>query len=271
MGRPQRSLESDDTPLALLAADLRGAREAAGNPTYRAMSRVAHRSRTTLSEAAGGRTAPTWETVQAYLRACDVAVTDSWRQRWERCGTPAAEPAPAEPVAGPRRWRLLAACVVVVVGSAVALGVHLTGSSGEPDPVPPTIANGADPEDTGCANDPEALTVDGREVDLDQAPVGVVELRYSPRCGVSWPRFTPADPRYAAVAKPGPVEAHLSVVAEDDHVETFSVQYVGLPVFGNVLNSTRTCVRAEVYLTGPGWRSATGRTACFRGRTEVGR
>jgi helix-turn-helix protein/uncharacterized protein DUF2690 len=268
MGRPERSLDPGDSPLSLLAADLRAAREAAGNPTYRAMARVAHRSRTTLSEAAGGRTPPTWETVQAFLRACDVPPTGAWRERWERCATAPAEPERPETARPRSRTPLLVACAMVVVG---AIAVVLIAGHGESPPAVPSIANGADPEDTGCANDPQALTVDAREVDLDTVPVGVVELRYSPRCGVSWPRFTPADPRYAAVAEPGPVEAHLSVIADDGHGEDFSVRYVGLPVFGNVLNSTRDCVRAEVYLSGPDWRSATGRTGCFRGQVEAGR
>jgi hypothetical protein len=277
MGRPQRPLDPGESPLALLAAELRAARAAAGNPTYRAMARIAHRSRTTLSEAAGGRTAPTWETVQAFVLACGVPVTDTWRERWERCaGLPAEaeqeEPQPEEsqPEEVRPRWRtpLLVACVALVVG---ATAVFLVRSSEEPPPAVPAIANGADPEDTGCANDPAASTVDAREVNLNGVPVGVVELRYSPKCGVSWPRFTPADPGYVATAEPGPAEAHLSVVDAEGHTETFSVRYVGLPVFGNVLNSTRTCVRAEVDLSGPGWRSATGRTGCFRGETEVGR
>lgn len=68
MGRPERALDPEDSPLAQFAADLRRVRERAGKPTYRAMSRLVHRSQTTMSEAAGGRTVPTWETVEAFLR-----------------------------------------------------------------------------------------------------------------------------------------------------------------------------------------------------------
>lgn len=115
------------------------------------------------------------------------------------------------------------------------------------------VTSGADPEDTGCANDDDVSTVDAREVLLDGLPVGVVEPRYSPRCGANWPRFTPADPRYVTIIKPGPVEAELAVIANDQrHTRaSFSVAYVGLPVFGNLIESTQACVRAEAYLHGP--------------------
>lgn len=135
------------------------------------------------------------------------------------------------------------------------------------------VADGADPEESGCANDPAAATVDAKELDIDQAPAGIIELRYSPQCGVSWPRFTPADPRYSTITHPGPIEAHVTVIPEGNEAGavTFSTKYVGLPVFGNVINSLATCVRAEAYLSGPGWKSTTGKTACYKGNRAAGR
>ncbi|WP_410625907.1 helix-turn-helix domain-containing protein [Amycolatopsis sp. cmx-8-4] len=278
MGRPERSLDLEGSLLAQFAADLRRVREQAGKPTYRAMSRLAHRSQTTLSEAAGGRTIPTWETVQAFLQACDITEFSQWRKRWERLGgTPSSlsagsvETTHAETGVGRRRNRMLAAiitAVALVAGLTLAVLLASDQSINAPEGSSAAgVADGADPEESGCANDPAATTVDAKEVDVDQAPAGVIELRFSPRCGVSWPRFTPADPRYSTINRPGPIEAHVSVVPVDNQAGavTFSMKYVGLPVFGNVINSLATCVRAEAYFSGPSWQSTTGKTACYKG------
>jgi hypothetical protein len=84
MGRSERPLGSGTTPAEVFAAELRLLREQAGNPTYLKMHRASGkvRSKTALSEAAGGDHLPTWETVEAYVSALggDPA---SWRRRWE--------------------------------------------------------------------------------------------------------------------------------------------------------------------------------------------
>ncbi|TQF02480.1 helix-turn-helix domain-containing protein [Kitasatospora acidiphila] len=56
-------------------------REAAGNPTYRALATTAGFGATTLSDAAGGVRQPSLEVTLAYVGACggDVA---AWEQRW---------------------------------------------------------------------------------------------------------------------------------------------------------------------------------------------
>jgi len=275
MPRPERVIDPADSPVAEFAAALRRERDRAGRPTYRQMARTAHRSQTSLSEAAGGRTMPTWETTEAFLRACAVTDLEPWRRHWEssRGDDPAADPLP--PVR--RHWTapvligVLAVALAVV--AAVVIGVvALNTSTREHAGARPTVSAGADPEETGCANDDDVSTVDAREVILDGLPIGMVELRYSPRCGASWPRFTPADPRYATIAKPGPILVELTVTANDDqHTTTsFSVRYVGLPVFGNLIDSSTACVRAEVVVHGPGWRSEVGRTGCFRAESAIG-
>lgn len=53
-----------------------------------------------------------------------------------------------------------------------------------------SVADGADPMDTRCSEDPQVSTVDSVEVAQDRTPVGRVELRYAPRCGASRPRFS---------------------------------------------------------------------------------
>ena len=62
---------------------LRELRLRAGNPTYQAMARRTGRSRTALSEAAGGDVLPAWETVVAYVSFCGED-PDKWRLQWER-------------------------------------------------------------------------------------------------------------------------------------------------------------------------------------------
>ena len=277
MPRPQRPIDPSEGPIAEFAAELRGVRDRAGRPTYREMARKVHRSQTSLSEAAGGRIVPTWETTEAFLRACDVDDLPSWRRRWEQCRQ-IDEPSVARPFWRRRRMVVAISGAAIVCGLAAALALVLIDdqpedgrSSRAASSTRSVVTAGADPEDTGCANDDDVSTVDAREVLLDGMPVGVVELRYSPRCGASWPRFTPADPRYVTITKPGPITAELTVIAHDQrHTHaSFSAPYAGLPVFGNLIDSTRACVHAEVYLHGPGWRTDTGRTACFRGTSAI--
>jgi hypothetical protein len=82
MPRPERPLSPITEPVHAFAAELRLAREKAGNPKYLQMARATGRSRTALSEAAGGDHLPTWETVEAYLIACGQKPT-AWRGRWD--------------------------------------------------------------------------------------------------------------------------------------------------------------------------------------------
>ena len=70
MARPQRALDPSAGPVPAFAAEMRRLREAAGSPKYLAMARATGRSRTALSEAAGGDRLPTWDTVEAFVIAC---------------------------------------------------------------------------------------------------------------------------------------------------------------------------------------------------------
>jgi len=82
MPRPERTLDPAANPVHAFAAALRELRERAGNPTYLKMARATGKSRTALAEAAGGDHIPRWETVEAYVRACDSS-PDEWRAKWE--------------------------------------------------------------------------------------------------------------------------------------------------------------------------------------------
>ncbi|MDN3356338.1 helix-turn-helix transcriptional regulator [Actinomadura sp. DC4] len=82
MPRPSRPLDPDAGPAQALAAELRKLREEAGSPKYLQMARRTGKSRTALAEAAGGDHLPTWETVAAFVTACD-GDPNAWRERWE--------------------------------------------------------------------------------------------------------------------------------------------------------------------------------------------
>lgn len=83
MPRPERPVNPSAGPLQAFAVELRSLREQAGNPKYLLMARISGRSRTALAEAAGGDHLPTWETVDAYVRACG-GDPSAWRVRWEQ-------------------------------------------------------------------------------------------------------------------------------------------------------------------------------------------
>jgi hypothetical protein len=82
VGRPERPLDPYGGPVNAFAAELRKVREEAGSPKYLQMARATGRSRTALSEAAGGDHLATWETVEAFLSACNHDPA-AWRPRWE--------------------------------------------------------------------------------------------------------------------------------------------------------------------------------------------
>jgi hypothetical protein len=70
MPRPERSLFPELDPVHAFAQRLRDLRAEAGSPPYKAMAHRTGRSRTALSEAAGGDHLPSWDTVVAYVRYC---------------------------------------------------------------------------------------------------------------------------------------------------------------------------------------------------------
>ncbi len=294
MGRPERPLDPAAGPVERFASQLRELRDQAGRPKYSAMAQRVHRSQTTLSEAAGGERLPTWDTAEAFVRACggDVA---SWRKLWEQAslaqqanGSPAESPAvaPAEIQGAPRQRRhkiLLAAAAAGVLVTAVVAALAVAGPSSAPrtdvQPSPPgspaltdgsrqAIADGADPKDSGCALDPNVETLDSMEVDLRGQPVGLIELRYSPVCGVAWPRFEP----FKLARIPTTAVVHVDVIRPQTRQLRlpFHAKYVGAAVYGNVMRSTEQCVYAAGRVELAGQHSPESRTHCFRGRIPEG-
>ncbi|MFC8846289.1 MULTISPECIES: helix-turn-helix domain-containing protein [unclassified Micromonospora] len=322
MARAERPLDTDADPVQAFAAELRGLREQAGRPTYQALARRAHRSSSSLSEAAGGRKLPTLDTTLAYVRALggDEA---AWASRWRQvaaaapgsaatggssaavAGGPSAAttggPSAADEEAGPpvelfrspvpadrSRRRLLlpaagAGLLLALVVGLVSLGWR---SADRPPPAatPPAgaasptsagpapaveVRDGADPKDAGCAADPAVATVDSAAVLVDERVIGMVELRYSPACGASWPRFMPAPAGTPTVPRPARVVLTVTDGDAPARSRDFTIDYAGISAYGNLLTSTRSCVWAQVRITGEGWASPPGRTGCYRGATQV--
>ncbi|NLU79525.1 DUF2690 domain-containing protein [Micromonospora sp. HNM0581] len=330
MARAERPVDPTVDPLQAFAAELRQLREAAGRPTYHALARRAHRSSSSLSEAAGGRRMPTLDTTLAYVGALGGDERE-WTERWhalraaiDSAGSGTLDSLRAERLPGAEQRSGAVAGLDVSgagpVGGAAQLADGDQSGEGLPDltsrtarrtgfavglvvvavigfvtvpwlagsfratptaPVSPSAAasdvgytsvsarDGADPKDAGCAADPAVTTLDSNAVLLDDRVVGTVELRYAPACGASWPRFVPAPA--PSVPVPSPAQVRLTVTDGDDPTRTaeFSMDYAGISAYGNLLTSTRTCVYALVELSGEGWRSAVGRTGCWRGAAQV--
>jgi hypothetical protein len=82
LARKERPIDPSEGPLQAFAHDLRGVREQAGNPTYRALATIAGFSASTLSDAAGGMRQPSLEVTLAYVGACG-GDAELWQRRWE--------------------------------------------------------------------------------------------------------------------------------------------------------------------------------------------
>jgi hypothetical protein len=104
MGRPERQLSGEVTPLTEFAGRLRALRLAAGQPSYRRLAATTHYSAATLARAAGGQALPSLEVALAYATACGGDAGE-WQQTWaavetwtkSRPADLAAVPAPAVP------------------------------------------------------------------------------------------------------------------------------------------------------------------------------
>jgi hypothetical protein len=188
MPRPERSLDPLAGPVQAFAADLRRVREQAGSPKYLQMARATSRSRTALSEAAGGDHLPTWETVEAYLTACGQN-PDDWQPRWEAVRQqitvppapaddalpvdpfPAGDALPADlstpvpPAASPRRrrWPMTAMGGAVIAVPLILIAIHASGRTARPDPTTIVVQN-------KIATGSRALTEDTTPVYLSSRP-----------------------------------------------------------------------------------------------------
>jgi len=138
MGRPERPLDPAAGPIQAFASELRQLRQRAGSPKYLQMQRRTGRSRTALAEAAGGDHLPTWETVEAYVRACGEDPA-RWRARWAQAHDAArsqrddaaprasAAVAPRPPRASwLQRWLTAAAIAALLVAALLVVAITNT-------------------------------------------------------------------------------------------------------------------------------------------------
>jgi Helix-turn-helix domain len=130
MPRPERPIDPSAGPRESFAYELRQLRRVAGNLSYEKLAKLSHYSRTALSEAAGGRTFPSWEVTRAFVRACGGDLKQ-WTNRWaatERALSKAAEtpngdrPAPVivDRPRPRRRWVMIMVSTAVAIASAGA-------------------------------------------------------------------------------------------------------------------------------------------------------
>jgi WD40 repeat protein len=81
VGRPEKPVDPDAGPVQRFAWQLRQLRESSGSPSYRALSRKAHFSVSTLADAAKGERLPSLEVTLGYVAACGGDI-EQWRLAW---------------------------------------------------------------------------------------------------------------------------------------------------------------------------------------------
>jgi tetratricopeptide (TPR) repeat protein len=86
VGRPERDLPGEGTPLTEFARRLRAVRAAAGQPSYRRLAAATHYSAATLARAAAGHVLPSLEVTLAYVAGCGGDPAD-WRDAWAEVST----------------------------------------------------------------------------------------------------------------------------------------------------------------------------------------
>jgi hypothetical protein len=187
MGRPERAVDPLAGPVQAFAAELRKLRQDAGSPKYLQMQRITGRSRTALAEAAGGDHLATWETVEAYVRACGGDVRE-WELRWAavREATRAAREDPSAP----------------------------------PDPVPPPSAPGPPPVDPsappGKRRSQRWLVIAGVTAATSTCTAGVLLAIYSANSGYQpRPVVHATDPRPRVIVVQNKVAVGPAALTED--------------------------------------------------------
>jgi hypothetical protein len=138
--------------------------------------------------------------------------------------------------------------------------------------IPPAdLSDGNDPTESGCA--PGAVTVARAAVRLPAAAiiarmprpagtaVGLVELRYSPRCHAAWARATPA-PGYN-VASLGSVTVTITR-RNDDTYSSFRVAVMTV-VYGDLMLTRGGCLIAGAEFQFAAGGRAAARTPCWAG------
>jgi transcriptional regulator with XRE-family HTH domain len=279
--------QPDQLPERRVGAALRQARERTGLSLREMAKRLNYSSHSMLSSYETGAVMPSDQVVEGYERELGlsgelVAVLedarierhgDAWPRRRPHIPRSAEDQAASPELPSRNRTRrvalwVLLALVVGAVGSVVVWLVTRNTNSASNTPVATSVtqvADGADPKDSGCALDPNVVTLDSAEVDYQGMPAGLAELRYSPQCGVGWSRFEP----FPQATIPTNAIIHVDVIrpAAHDLRLPFQARYVGAPVYGNVMRSTEQCIYAAASIEVAGVGLPESRTHCFRGKT----
>ena len=134
------------------------------------------------------------------------------------------------------------------------VGAAPAAEAGQADPV----ADGSDPGRAGC-NDGVTQASARVHFPADRLS-GEVELRYSPHCHAAWARFVPADGWHPG---PGTMVTVWTIRPADQATQTYTVEFGGESVVGNLLMTARGCVSAEVTIARAGVTSPVAETACM--------
>jgi hypothetical protein len=219
-----------------------------------------------------------------FVRACGGDVAE-WESRWHELGAAAIpdserecdlpsddlleQPAPARHI-GPRRLRTGLLALAAVAASAFVI-TGLTVESGRGNGSHPVtsqtprllgqanpVADGSDPNRAGCGTDAVTMAVVGVHFPASQLS-GELDLRYSPHCRAAWGRFEPADGW-----KPGSgtMVTVWTVRPADQATQSYSVEFGGEAIIGNMLMTARGCVLAEVTMVRGSTQSPVAATAC---------
>lgn len=130
-----------------------------------------------------------------------------------------------------------------------------TQQAGKANPV----ADGSDPNRAGCSAD--AVTMAWTRVHFPTSQLsGEVELRYSPHCRAAWARFEPAKNW-----SPGPstMVTVWTIRPADQATRSYSVEFGGEVIIGNMLMTARGCILAEVTMVRGATESPVATTTCL--------
>jgi hypothetical protein len=285
MGRPMRPIDPADGTIQAFAAELRQLRERAGSPPFRVMARRAHYSATTLSVACAGASLPSLDVTLAFVRVCD-GPAGYWRGRWQEAadaqadGTGRAGPAAGDAHDRPAVRRLrdattrlrrpIALAAVIAIASAAGAAAwslgHPVASKQPGRAAARELYVGVSPCDVGAvilsqANVtlPAPLRLGGRNYPAGTV-VGVVALRFSPRCALAWTRFLPAAPFGRAHAGTVTLQSRR---AADGAISTVMLSPV-VAAEGDPLLTVPGCVLAQATVRfGAGQPAATATTGCY--------
>jgi hypothetical protein len=128
-------------------------------------------------------------------------------------------------------------------GPASSAPVPATGTAS-----PRTITEDTDPQDTGCDKGQVDTAASARLYGPDRFFVGYIWLRYAPACQAMWPRFEPA----AGLAELGGAKVSIQILRPSDgRTLRYDTPYLGAFVYGNMLQTSHGCLRAEATVTAP--------------------